>query len=182
MSTLDQQVGAQITILAQVIADVCQQHTLDEASDGEISRNQFRILKIANNGNDLPASEIARIIQISTAAASKNIDRLVALGLITREPVPADRRRHRLTLTDAGHGLLQRYDDISATKLHSMLSNFTDDEKTALTGLLQRVLRFTLADERDAELVCLQCGGTCGEECVLKDCSGSCYSPNNLSP
>jgi DNA-binding MarR family transcriptional regulator len=181
MNQIDRQVGQNISILAHIVADVCEGHTLDEASEGSLTVNQFKILKILAHQSDFAVGEIARLLQISSAAASKNIERMVQLGLVARTPLAGDRRRLHLELLPPARGLLGRYDEISATKLQRLLSNFSGDEKQALLGLLRRVIQFTLADERDAELVCLQCAGNCGSDCVIKVSQGSCYAHTNPS-
>jgi DNA-binding MarR family transcriptional regulator len=181
MNQIDRQVGQNISILAHIVADVCEGHTLADASEGLLSGNQFKILKILAHQSDFAVSEIARLLQVSSAAASKNIERLVKLGLVSRQPLADDRRRLHLTLMPNAVALLARYDQISADKLSRLLSNFEPGEKETLRDLLRRVIQFTLADERDAELVCLQCAGNCGTECVIKTSQGSCYAHSNPS-
>jgi DNA-binding MarR family transcriptional regulator len=47
-------------------------------------------------------AEIARRLDVSTAAATGIVDRLVARGHVERRPHPADRRRTTLHLTESG--------------------------------------------------------------------------------
>lgn len=178
MSELDRQLGQNLSILAQVFADICQAHTLEEASEGAISSNQFKILKIVANRSDFAVSEIGRLLHVSAAAASKNIERLVQMGMVSRTPLPGDRRRIHLEILPEGQNMLDRYDEIASGKLERLLSHFEPAEKKTLLDLLRRVITFTLADERDAEVVCLQCAGDCGEECVISQSQGSCYAKN----
>jgi DNA-binding MarR family transcriptional regulator len=174
MSSIDRPLGQNISILAQVIADVCQPHTLDQASNGALSSNQYKVLKIVANRQDFAVGEIARMLHVSPAAASKIIERLVQMGMVSRSPLPGDRRRIHLELLGEGKVLLHRYDTIAEGKLGTMLSHFEEGEKEVLLDLLRRVIQHILADERDAELVCLQCAGECGEECVISQSQGTC--------
>ena len=47
-------------------------------------------------------AEVARRLEVSTAAATGIVDRLVARGHVERQPHPGDRRRTELVLTDSG--------------------------------------------------------------------------------
>lgn len=47
-------------------------------------------------------AEVARRLEVSTAAATGIVDRLVARGHVERRPHPGDRRRTELLLTDSG--------------------------------------------------------------------------------
>lgn len=53
----------------------------------------------------LSVSEQARRLGVSRAMVADLTTRLLALGLAVREPVPADRRRTRIALTEAGYEL-----------------------------------------------------------------------------
>lgn len=176
MGLIDRHVGENIRILAQVISEVCQHHTLEEASAGSLSTNQLKILKIADHRSDCTVADIARLLHVSSAAASKNIERLVRMDMVFRQRLPDDRRRFNLELRPAGRALLKRYDEIGAGKLAKLMDHFDPAEKEVLLDLLRRVIRFTLADEQDAEMVCLQCAGRCGDDCVLTDSQGSCQA------
>jgi DNA-binding MarR family transcriptional regulator len=47
-------------------------------------------------------ADLARMAQVEPQTMSRTVDRLEREGLLTREPDPADRRRHVLAITDAG--------------------------------------------------------------------------------
>ena len=47
-------------------------------------------------------AEVARRLEVSTAAATGIVDRLVARGYVERRPHAADRRRTQLVLTESG--------------------------------------------------------------------------------
>ena len=52
--------------------------------------------------------DLAATLHITVGGASKVVDRLVAAGLVARAPHPTDRRSSVLTVTPAGHDLLDR--------------------------------------------------------------------------
>jgi len=174
MTPLDSIVGQNLRILSQVMCEICQRSTLEEASEGELSRNQFAILKIISTQGDLPVREIARIMAISNAAASKNIERLVKLDMVARKPHPTDRRSVALALRPFGQATIERHDEVSERKLTKIMAQFSNQEKVSLLDYLQRIIRFTIAEEQDIDMVCFQCNGECGDECVVSELEGSC--------
>ena len=127
----------------------------------------------------MPIGEIARNLDISNAAASKNIDRLEEWGFVTRRAREKDRRTFQVGLQDAGRQIVATYDEIQDRKQQALMDQFTEEEKTELLGLVRRVIRHTLADEHNTDLICRQCGGRCGDECVVSNCRGDCKAPEN---
>ena len=81
-----------IRITAQVITEICQASTRRQVCPQPLSRNQYYILKILAVNGDYLSSELAAILDISSAAASKNVDRLEQWDLVSRHARPADRR------------------------------------------------------------------------------------------
>jgi MarR family transcriptional regulator, organic hydroperoxide resistance regulator len=54
----------------------------------------------------LRVGDLAQRMSITVGGASKVADRMVTLGLLAREPDPADRRASRVTLTETGRATL----------------------------------------------------------------------------
>ena len=44
----------------------------------------------------------------------------------------------------------------------------------AVGDICQHLVRFTLSDEQDVDAICYQCGGRCGDHCILEDRAGRC--------
>lgn len=77
-------------------------------------------------------AELARLLEVSTAASTGVVDRLSAKGHVVRHPHPADRRRTLVELTDDGRS----------------------DVLTQLGPMLGRLARLDAAlDERDRAVV-----------------------------
>jgi DNA-binding MarR family transcriptional regulator len=170
----DAAIGENLRILTQVMGDICQRSTLIEAGGGTLTANQLAILRILRQRQQLTATEFARLLRISNAAVSKILDRLVTLGLVARGQHPRDRRSASLVLQPAGEQLLARVDAVAERKIAGILTAFADHEKPLLLDFLQRLIRHTLADEQDVDLICYQCGGRCGDSCVIEHSQGTC--------
>ncbi len=177
MTSLDRELGQNIKIMAQVIGDICHRSTLASATPINLTSNQFTILQIRSTGGKFQISDLARLLDISNAAISKNIDRLEHLKLVVRQTKSGDRRSLDIILLAEGLKILRDYDRIHDTKQALLLEQFSDQEKLGLLDLVKKVVIYTLAGEQDTELICLQCGGSCGENCVIESCKGLCTMP-----
>ena len=179
MSGIDAILRENIRIMAQVITEVCQRSTRKQVCADPLSRNQFYILKILATSGAFLISELAAILDISPAAASKNIERLEQLGLVGRQLRPDDRRSHEIRILEPGRQIVAKFDQVTAQKQAPLLAQFTEEEKILLLDLLRRIVRFTVAADQKTDLICLQCGGHCGDDCVVNSSRGPCSLPDN---
>ena len=67
------------------------------------------------------------------------VDKLVALGYVTREQDPSDRRVTWVRLTDAGRALRPVFEAVSATLDSAVRRGLSDAEAATLEELLRRV-------------------------------------------
>lgn len=178
MEKLDKTLGENLRIMALVIADICHRSTLNMACPIHLTRNQFTILKILATDGNFQISDLAKLLDISNAATSKNIDRLEQLGLVARQAKPEDRRSFEIVLLDDGREIVREYERILDFKQQHVIDQFTQEEKTALLDMIRRIIRFTLAEEQDTDVICLQCGGNCGDSCVIEFSKGTCLMPD----
>jgi len=89
-----------------------------------------------------PASpnHLAPLLGTDTAGMTRLLDRLEAKGLVRRERHAQDRRSIVIGLTDAGQTLVPQLPPVFGRVHASLFAGFTEDEVTAVTGLLQRML------------------------------------------
>ena len=177
MGNLDKELSENIRIMAMVVGDICHRSTLQKASPVDLTRNQFTILKVLSTDGDFQISDLARLLDISNAAISKNIDRLEQLAMVARQAKPDDRRSLELILLEEGFEVLNEFDRILGEKQKHLMEQFSDQEKVSLLDMMKRVITFTLAGEQDTEVICLQCRGNCGDSCVIESCKGLCALP-----
>lgn len=88
----------------------------------------------------LGPSELARRLGISTASTTTAIDRLVAVGHVTREPNPDDRRGVLVVPQPASRDRAMARLMPMIMGLDGELEHFTDDEQDAITRYLRRVV------------------------------------------
>lgn len=78
------------------------------AKSSGLSMPQFGILMQLHHKGACGMSEVSERFDITPAAASQLVDKLVQNGLVQREEYPNDRRAKLLNLTDKGKKLIQQ--------------------------------------------------------------------------
>jgi DNA-binding MarR family transcriptional regulator len=85
----------------------------------------------------LRPSEFTTTLMLTSSGTTKRLDRLEQAGLIARTPDPDDRRGTLITLTEAGHELLDTAIDAHVANEHRLLAALTAAEQRELAGLLR---------------------------------------------
>jgi MarR family transcriptional regulator, organic hydroperoxide resistance regulator len=92
--------------------DIAMHHSMRERSHFAkatgLSMPQFGILMQLHYRHNCGVSDLGERFDITNAAASQLVDKLVQSGLIQREEDPNDRRARLLNLTDKGRELIQQ--------------------------------------------------------------------------
>jgi DNA-binding MarR family transcriptional regulator len=71
---------------------------------------------------------------------TNRLDKLEGMGLVRREPDPADRRGIIAVLTEQGRSVLDRYIDVQARREQQLLRRLTEADKRTLNDLLRKLL------------------------------------------
>src|SRR5215210_147269 len=87
----------------------------------------------------LRPTEFTRTLMLTSSGTTKRLDRLEQAGLIARTPDPDDRRGTLITLTEAGHALLDTAVDTHVANEHGLLSALTQAEREQLAALLRKL-------------------------------------------
>ncbi len=108
--------------------------------DKPFTEAEFNLLIVLRHSpRALSQQELSDRLLVDKSNVTALIDRLVKAGLIQRNPVPKDRRRYDITLTDEG---IRRIDEIDPT-YHEMvqraMSGLDDDEYRSLIELTRKV-------------------------------------------
>lgn len=104
---------------------------------------------IGRSGDGRPrVGELAGALGLTVGGASKVVDRMVAAGLLSREPDPADRRASRVALTDDGRRRLAAASQTCESALAALLDPALDPgEQAQMRQLARRLLAMLLADK-----------------------------------
>jgi DNA-binding MarR family transcriptional regulator len=133
--------------------DIAMHHSMRErshfAKSTGLSMPQFGILMQLHYRGNCGISGISDRFDITSAAASQLVDKLVQSGLIHREEDPQDRRAKLLNLTDKGRELIQQGVDERYRWVNQLAGKLTAEERTKVTEALNIMTQ--AAKELEAE-------------------------------
>jgi DNA-binding MarR family transcriptional regulator len=120
--------------------DIALHHSMRErshfAKSTGLSMPQFGILMQLHYRGNCGVSDISDRFDITNAAASQLVDKLVQSGLIQREEDPHDRRAKLLNLTDKGRGLIQKGMDERYRWVNQVAEKLTTEERVKVVEAL----------------------------------------------
>jgi DNA-binding MarR family transcriptional regulator len=106
-----------------------------------ITYAQARVLRtVASAREPLRMADLADQLDVVPRSATSMIDALESAGLVDRRPDASDRRSIRLTVTDAGRGLLDRMHALRVAKGEELFGKLTEPEQQELARMLELVL------------------------------------------
>lgn len=105
----------------------------------ELTRAQWRALKVTSRHEGLSQSELAEHLDMEAIPVGRVIDRLEKTGFIERRADPADRRRWRLYLTPKAHAIVGEMDVIAGELRDDALRGIEQNELDTLMGVLNRI-------------------------------------------
>jgi DNA-binding MarR family transcriptional regulator len=88
----------------------------------------------------LRPTDFAGQLMLTSSGTTKRLDRLEQAGLIARTPDPEDRRGTLITLTEAGHDLIDAVTEAHLDNERNLLSALSVDEQRRLADLLRKLL------------------------------------------
>jgi DNA-binding MarR family transcriptional regulator len=112
------------------------QHTndMDNLADGQI----FVLLNLNRKGV-CNATDIANMIGITSGAVTGMTDKLVSMGLITRERSDTDRRVVLFMITDKGKETIQRIRDRRFNRLTEIFRQINNDEIQSTIDVFNKI-------------------------------------------
>ena len=107
--------------------------------DEALSPARFTALTFIGTQKEINQADLAARLGITGPSVVKVIDALEAQGLVRREPVTGDRRRHALVLTPAGQSKLLAFERKVVAYERHLAGQLSDAERQQLLALLERV-------------------------------------------
>lgn len=106
----------------------------------QVTPPQLRVLVLLAHRPEVGTADIATALGVDPSSATRLCDRLAAAGLIERRQSTRDRRRVRMTLTDAGSRLVGAVLDhrraVFATMVHALVPEDREVLVRALDALI----------------------------------------------
>ncbi|HEX6360403.1 MarR family transcriptional regulator [Actinophytocola sp.] len=138
-------VAGRIAVLARVLEGRAEKSF---AGHG-LRQGEFDVLSALRRSGPpytLIPSELSATLMMSRAGMTNRLDRLEAAGLVERTLDQADRRSFRITLTPAGHEVIDAAMTNHATNLAKLTEALTEEERTATAESLRKLLVTLLED------------------------------------
>lgn len=150
------------------VARLIEEGLWSEVAGKRLSMTQLRLLKLVSLPGDMHTiGDVATFLEVSSAAASKAVEKLVREMLIERRQAESDRRAIHLSLTGAGRRLLESYDAAARQKLAEVFEQVAPEEISFVVKLLDR-LSSSMMDRRQAGNVCVHCGIYFRDRCYIR--------------
>lgn len=115
---------------------------------GRLTVNQARIcahvFRCRSEGRPVGIKTLARELDVTPAAASQAVERLVAYGVLRRQADPEDRRAVRLSFSAAGDSILRHHERLAAEAMEALATVCGPEDFAAFARTLG-----TLAEELD---------------------------------
>jgi DNA-binding MarR family transcriptional regulator len=124
--------------LAKLFADD-RNRALRRAGIDAATLDLLSVLRRAGSPYALSTRELARRTLLTAGAISQRVARAERDGLVRRTPGAAH-RSVLVELTPAGQALIERSVDAVLAREATLVADLTDDERTLLIGLLERLL------------------------------------------
>jgi len=106
-----------------------------------LSMPQFSIMMQLHYRGACGMSEISERFEVSPAAASQLVDKLVQSGFIAREEDPNDRRAKLLNLTDKGSEIIKQGIEERYRWVDQLAEKLTDEERIQVSKALDIMTR-----------------------------------------
>ncbi len=108
----------------------------------ELGMTQIKLLHhLEGAQSEFTLKELAERIPLSLPAASRTIDDLVRRGFVERHEDEDDRRMKRVSVTERGSYVIRKLNAARLNGLEQFIETLNDDERRALGGALQVLLR-----------------------------------------
>ena len=174
ISDADQCLSNLLRISSYIVSNICEKQFMEDSASIAVSNNQFHILKILSNESPINLSKLAKILLISNAAVGKMIEKLVCNRLVKRRFSKKDRRSAKISITPKGIEIVKKYNNLIIEKQIENFNQFSKNDKEKFKDYLKLFIRHCLTEKMDTNMLCYQCNGLYGEDCVVEEKMGFC--------
>lgn len=169
-------------IFATTVKKVLEERFLADVCDEKLSFPHFNVLKLLSRRAVCHVGDIAQFLSVSYPAASKIVERLYRMDLITRAEDPNDRRAACLDLAPDGVALIERYEQHKKEATRALLADLPDEAIRQLGPTLERLASEMIGRSGGAVNVCMTCGAYYPGACTLEQGVNCVYTPESIAP
>lgn len=125
---------------------------LREAGIDAATLDLLSVIRRSGPPYSLSTREIARRTLVTAGAISQRVARAEREGLVQRSPAATGRRTVLVELTAGGHALIERSVDTVLGREAALVSCLSDEERTALTAILSKLMADVRRRVADSEV------------------------------
>ena len=105
----------------------------------DVQFNVMMLLKYqGEEKNGLTQVELSRMLLVNRANITSLIDRMEKAQIVTRAPIPGDRRYHVVRLTPKGHRMVEEVEEHYMQMVESLMEALNEAEQKSLISFLER--------------------------------------------
>lgn len=159
-------------LFSSALTDVLQAGLLRQVAGTQLSFAQLKLLQLLSVAKTQTIGELAAFLGVSSAAASKMVDKLVQAGWLARAIGAADRRAAHVSLTPRSRRLLADYDDKRKRRLAEVFRGYSPKDLRKTAKLLDHVTAAIVNHSSKPDQICLHCGIYFRGKCLVRDLGG----------
>ena len=167
-SALIQEFLGSVRVLSQTVRITVEEPLLGNLSGGRLSFPQYKLLRLVASADGHSIGEVATILGVSAAAASKGVDKLVRRRFLRRSEAKLDRRAMHLSLTEQGRRAIAAYEGARDAKLLAFFSGTPAAGLKRAIALLDNLSASLVEHGAAPEELCLQCGIYFPDKCIAR--------------
>jgi DNA-binding MarR family transcriptional regulator len=161
-------------IFNAAMREIADPGSLEELSSQPLTVSQLHLLKLVADDGGHKVRDVAAFLGVTSPAATKCIDKLERLELLTRVRSTRDRRTTTLSVSDKGRRLVRTYERLKRQRLEPILEEFDPQEIDRLVELLELFAVSLFRREVPRQRACLFCGAYSDRDCPIGRIRGSC--------
>ncbi|TBR15005.1 MarR family transcriptional regulator [bacterium] len=126
-------------IMPVIIREFARRHVDDALYKGKVTLQQFFALDYLNRENEIKMTDLARFMNVTTAATTGIADRLVKSGYILRLSDPSDRRIIKIKITPKGSELVNKVHRQRRKTVMDIFSKISESDRQDYLRILAKV-------------------------------------------
>jgi DNA-binding MarR family transcriptional regulator len=154
-------------IFSSAVDDLMQER-LHAVIGEQLTFSQLKLLKLIAQSEAYNISQVAAFLGVSSAAASKAVDRLVRRELLRRTEAQSDRRAVEIALTTEGERLLGEYERMTTETLEEIFGEVTPEGLRETAARLDQLSIRLIERDLEGGEACFRCGIYFREKCLLR--------------
>jgi DNA-binding MarR family transcriptional regulator len=161
---------------AALVGEAIEKGPLREVAGSRVTFPQLTLLTVLAQNSRWKITDVAHVLGVSNAAASKAVDRLVRRGLLRRREAVSDRRAAELSLTRRSRRLLKAFGAAKNRQLKHTLRHFRPQALREVAKNLDQLSMAILGDVQNGTHLCLRCSIYPRQRCQLRGLVGkNCF-------